>query len=140
MPNWQPNWADVQFDYQAAYEAISTCYGCIAFLESRHQALDPAKERATREWRGRHRDEFDADALRLERVADDVVNQLHASVRVIQGDVWAAQTEQRFRESDRVRWAAEVREEQAREEQARRQSMSSTAAPTVNRDGVIVLS
>ena len=28
MPTWQPNWTDVQFDYQAAYEAIGNCYGC----------------------------------------------------------------------------------------------------------------
>ena len=149
MPNWQPNWVDVQFDYQAAYEAISSCYGCIAFLESRGEALGPPTQRATREWRGRHRDEFEVQHARLERIAQDLIAQLRAIIRSTQLEIEAAQAEQHRRVAERLRWEQEEREERARAEQARRScqlspagsaSAGPSASGTFNDDGVMVLS
>ena len=117
MPNWQPDWTDVQFDYQSAYEAISTCYGCMAFLESREQALAPARERATAEWRGRYRLEFDSEAAYLECIAQDVVDQLRHCIRGVHNEIAAAEALQRFRVAERIRWEDEARAEHAREEQ-----------------------
>jgi hypothetical protein len=117
MPNWQPNWTDVQFDYPDAYETISICCGCIAFLEGRDQVLGPARERAKNEWRGRYREEFDRETSYLERVAGDVVEQLRASIRGVTEEIAAAEVEQRLRMAERFRWEDEARAEHARGEQ-----------------------
>ncbi len=119
MPSWQPNWTDVQFDYQAAYTAIANCYGCIAFMESRAHGLVPVRAQATREWRGRYREEFDTESARLDRIAVDVIGQLRSAAHGIQAEIDAAESEQRFRVAERARWESELRAEHIREEQAR---------------------
>ena len=104
-------------------------------MENRHQALGPARERATREWRGRYREEFDAETAYLERVARDVVDQLHAGVRSIHAEITAADAEQRFRLSERSRWEAESRAEHAHDERP-----GGDSPGREYRNGVIVLS
>ena len=147
MPNWQPNWSDVTFDYQAAYSAIANCYGCVACMESRAHGIVPVRAQAVREWRGRYRAEFDVESSRLDRIGVDVVAQLHAAAHGIQLEIEAAEAEQRFRVAERGRWEAEVRAEHAREEQealAARSSNRGTGAAgpndTPRAPGVIVLS
>ncbi len=146
MPTWQPNWTDVQFDYQAAYETIGNCYGCLAFLESRNHNLASARAQATREWRGRYREEFDTESARLDRFAFDVMSQLRAAVEGVYAEIASAELEQRIRIADRTRWEAEVRAEHAHDEElaAERsrpvQRMGSAPMPGSYGIGVIALS
>jgi hypothetical protein len=146
VPSWQPNWTDVQFDYQGAHTAIADCYGCIAFMESRAHSLVPIRAQATREWRGRYREEFDAESSRLDRIAVDVIGQLRAAAQGIQVEIDAAEAEQRFRVAERARWESELRAEHIRDEQTRAEqdgataTTSEVAAPRSRGPGVIVLS
>jgi hypothetical protein len=117
MPNWQPNWENVTYDFAAADDAIADCRACIGFMEQREVVLGPPRRKATEQWRGRYREEFDRETLHLEGLANQVIHELHDSIRAISNETDAARNEQHRRVLERLRWEDESRREHFEAEQ-----------------------
>lgn len=111
MPNWQPIWEDVSFDYVAAEDAIAECQSCARYLDERSLVLGPSIQSAREQWRGRFRDEFDDEIADLEREASAAAADLRSAAVHIQHDIDEARDEQRRREAMRQQWWAEKYQE-----------------------------
>ena len=59
MPNWQPNWQDVHWDYAAAQGAVSALRRAADLVDQRADERARAALQAIEQWRGRYRNEFD---------------------------------------------------------------------------------
>jgi len=131
MPNWQPNWNDVQWDWGAAEEAIRALRSSADLLDSTSRERARLAEEAQAQWRGRYRKEFDSEFERIQRRSRDLAAQIRDSADRIASASHRAWEEQRHREAERQRWqreredeerrAREERERREREEQERRQ-------------------
>jgi hypothetical protein len=119
MPNWQPNWNDVIWDWGAANEAIGALQRAASRLdESVHERGLVAAE-AQREWRGRYRDEFDVGLADLVRRAQSLAAELRTTASRIASASEAARSEQSYRERERDRWRREKQDEERREREDR---------------------
>jgi uncharacterized protein YukE len=117
MPNWQPNWNNVRWDWGAAGAAAAALRRAADKIDqTAHERARVAAE-AQQEWRGRYRLEFD-ERLReiLQRAGSLAAEYRHMASR-IDGASNQAYHEQRHREAERRRW---WREKRAEEERARR--------------------
>src|SRR2546421_9557343 len=61
MPNWQPDWQDVRWNYDASEQAASELRRVATELDRACFERSRAAEQATREWRGVYRRQFDDD-------------------------------------------------------------------------------
>lgn len=111
MPDWTPNWSDVNFDHAAADRAATECDAVATRLRDSVGERQRLATTARDQWAGRYRDDFDTafaarigDSGRLE--AD-----LRALARRIREAAAAAGAEQARREGDRTRWRSEQRAE-----------------------------
>jgi uncharacterized protein YukE len=123
MPNWQPNWNDVVWDYGAANEAIAALHKAAGQLESSVQERKVMAAAAQTEWRGRYRQEFDNDLARMIQQALRIADEYRAVANRIRAASAAAQDEQSHRVHERERWWREKRDEErrAQEERERRE-------------------
>lgn len=111
MPNWQPNWQDVRWDWGAAQQA-STALRCMAdLLDQTASEKRKLAEEAVREWRGRFRVEFDehlarmlSDSRNLAALCREIASRIDAASQ------WARE-EQNRRLAERARWRRELEEE-----------------------------
>lgn len=115
MPNWQPNWNNVAWNWGAADAACDALRRAADRLEkTAHERLSAASC-AQREWRGRYREQFDeqlaAMVAEARRLADEC---RQAAARVARASQ-AARDEQNRREADRRRWWDQKREEDSRQ-------------------------
>lgn len=114
MPNWEPNWDDVEWDHGAASEAAHELDRAAAFVEeSAHRRRQVADE-ARAEWRGRHREEFDGDLDRMLHRAAELAAEFRTKASAIRSADQQAYEEQRRRERERERWRREKEEEERR--------------------------
>ncbi len=113
MPTWQPNWEDVTYNYGEAREAIAACHRALSLLAERGFALAQPRANALEQWEGGKRVDFDAAWDALERRAQTVGDELRATIDRVQGEIDAADLDQRGRESERDRWRDENHREQA---------------------------
>jgi uncharacterized protein YukE len=117
MPNWQPNWQDVRWNYGAADAAASALRRIADMLdETASKRADLARE-AQAEWRGQFREVFDQELERLLRRAGELAHECREAANRIAQASQRARDEQAHRERERARWWREKREE---EEQERR--------------------
>jgi uncharacterized protein YukE len=132
MPTWQPNWADVNFNFAEAEEAIGACRTALAVLHDRHLMLAGPRQQATQTWDGNARKTFDGQWAQLEGLAEHVSNELLATINRISTEADAARREQAFRESERARWHREKAAEDAALQQQHPPSgkPSSSGTPT----------
>jgi len=122
MPNWQPNWDDVEFDQARAQAAADECRLAAGALENVIDGLDGAHTALASDaaWTGVYRDDYDGEQP---AVADEAISARAALVvlaAAIEGAAGAAAAEQVRREADRERWRAERDREIASEEAGRR--------------------
>ena len=115
MPNWQPNWEDVEFDHAKAQAAIAECNNSARGLDSALAGL--ATEATTLDangaWTGRYRTDFDAARPVVEHDGVATRTALLDLARAIATAAAQATTEQAGRVADRERWRQEKAQEDA---------------------------
>jgi len=114
MPNWQPNWNNVNWNHGAAGDAANELRRAADLLDETAASRSRAADKARLEWRGRYRDEFDHELAEMLRRARELAEQMRNKARDIDNAGQRAREEQRRRERDRDRWEAERREEERR--------------------------
>jgi hypothetical protein len=112
VPNWQPNWADVDFDHAKAAVAAGACRTTAATIDN--VLLGLGNLPAVDHWTGRYKDDFMNEQSGM--VADllSTMADLRRLASQIERASTEAETEQAKRVADRMRW----REERDREDQA----------------------
>lgn len=119
MPNWNPNWNNVRWNWGASNAAISALRSAADRLDSFAYERTRAAAEAQAEWRGGYRNDFD---LRLQQTlgqSRDLANQLRDAANRIAQASQRATDEQNRRERDRRRWYEEKRREEEEEERRR---------------------
>jgi uncharacterized protein YukE len=114
MPNWQPNWNNVRWDWGASDTAITSLRRSADKLDQLTNERVRVAREAQREWRGKYREDFDDHLDRLVARARDIANQLRDAANRIASASQRAHEEQRHRENERARWWREKREEEDR--------------------------
>lgn len=113
VPNWQPNWQDVRWDFAAADRAASELDRAAEDVDRTLAARNEAAQRATAEWRGAYRMQFDAQLDGTRRTARYLAGTFRdAATRIRQASGQAMQ-EQASRERARERWRQEKADEDA---------------------------
>ena len=114
MPNWQPNWQDVHWNYAAADRAADELDRAADELESTSKARQQTADNAAAEWRGTYRRWFDRQTTEALRAAWWQAGEFReAAARIRRATQWA-RDEQARRERERERWRREKAEEDAR--------------------------
>jgi len=125
MPNWQPNWHNVRWDWGAADAAASSLRRAADRLEAMTAERQRVATEAQREWRGQYRKDFDERFRSVLKRAHDLAAEFRYMAQRIQTTSQNAGAEQKHREAERTRWhrekrAEEVCERRRREEERRR--------------------
>lgn len=119
MPNWQPNWENVIWDWGAANEAIAALQRAANQLESSLAERRPVATAAQIEWQGRFREEFDQELEHIIQQALSLAAEYRATAARIAAASSAARAEQDHRERERDRWRREKADEERRERERR---------------------
>ena len=109
MPDWQPNWSDVEFDHGAASTAAVECRAAARALTTALDGL--AGLPATDHWTGRYKDEWSADQGGMQSDLAGTRDDLNALASRIDGAAVDARAEQTARDDGRERWLREAAEE-----------------------------
>jgi len=120
MPNWQPNWNNVRWDWGAADEARSALCHAADLLDGTANERSSVARDAQAEWRGRDREQFDGELAQLLRRAHDLANECREAANRIAQASQRAWDEQKHRERERERWRREKEEEDRRREEEQR--------------------
>lgn len=120
MPNWQPNWQDVVWDWGAANQAINALRRAADMLDESAATRRQLAGQAQEEWRGKYRDQFDVRLAKMMQTANGLAAEYRAAAGRIARASEDARNEQNRRERDRERWHREKREEERRERERRR--------------------
>jgi hypothetical protein len=124
VPNWQPNWQDVRWDFAAADRAASELDRAADELDRTTSARDQAAQRATADWLGSYRLQFDAQLSGTQKTTRYLAGTFRSAATRIRQASGQAMQEQARRERDRARWRREKADEDAA--RARKQSAGST--------------
>jgi uncharacterized protein YukE len=108
MPDWQPNWTDVHFDFARAEAAVAALRSTADLLDRQTDARVRLAATAQREWRGRSRDLFDAELTRIVRQAADLAATLRSAARSFEAAADDARLDQSRRVDARQRWRREA--------------------------------
>lgn len=120
MPNWQPNWNNVRWDWGAANAASSALRRSADKLNGyAHERANVAND-AQREFRGRYSEEFDQQLRAMLTRSRDLAAEMRDAAGRIDHASSRAWDEQRRRDRDRERWWREKREEDRRREEEER--------------------
>jgi hypothetical protein len=130
VPNWQPNWEDVRWNWAAADAAAAELDRNADQLESNAGVWQQAAAAAALEWRGTFRSRFDSEGTDILRDAWYQAAEFRAEAASIRRASQMAREEQARRERDRARWRAEKAAEDAAaaRARARRQQQAQQAA------------
>lgn len=117
MPTWQPNWEDVDFDYEAAWAAIAECHSAAGALDTGFTGFAAAVSALETDgaWVGAYRLDFDDARAIVATDAGATADELRTLAGAIEDAIYEAASEQAHRERERERW----HEEKAREDAAR---------------------
>jgi uncharacterized protein YukE len=107
MPDWQPNWEDVRWDYAAADNAARDLRRAADLIDHSTQERAGIAGEATAKWLGRRRREFDEHYRQLSRRAADLAAEYRRSAADIERRSREAYLEQKRRELARMRWHME---------------------------------
>jgi uncharacterized protein YukE len=126
MPNWEPNWRDVRWNYGEAAALAAKLRRAAGQLDDHNDSRDGVGTRANEAWRGMHRASYDDYLPKAISESDGraaTLRKLAAQLDRLSED---ARREQARREQARRRWreekADEEREQARREQQQRQQS------------------
>jgi hypothetical protein len=119
MPNWQPNWNNVVWDWGAASEAVAALHKAAGQLENSLTERHPVATSAQIEWRGRFREEFDRELAHIVQRALSLAAEYRATAARIAAANAAARAEQEHRERERERWRREKADEERRDRERR---------------------
>ena len=119
MPNWQPNWNNVSWKWDAARAAASELRRTADRLDQTAHERQQVAAEAQLEWRGRFREEFDERLRDLLSRARSMAAEFRDVANRIDSASNRTYYEQRRRESERRRWQQEKREEEERERRRR---------------------
>lgn len=110
MPDWQPNWTDVEFDHAKATAAAEECRTSARAIDTALGGLSglPAADH----WVGRYKDDWEADQAPTRTDLTGTRDDLRALARKIDQAAADATAEQTHREEERERWREELRQEQ----------------------------
>lgn len=111
MPNWQPNWNDVQWDFNAANNAIKHLEKTAAELQYLALRRTTAAESATLFWYGGYRRQFDTYLNEMLLRSNALIGKLKNSAEQIRQANAAAEAEQKQREYERSLWLEQKRAE-----------------------------
>jgi len=124
VPNWQPNWQDVRWDWAAADRAATELTRAADDLDRTSSARNQAADRATADWFGAYRAQFDGQLSATLGMGWHLAGLLReAAVRVRQASFRASE-EQLSRVRARQRW----HDEKAAEDAAKARARASAAA------------
>jgi uncharacterized membrane protein YccC len=129
MPTWQPNWANVDFDFAGAEVAISECRMLRHVLEDRDPMLDAPLAIAREEWRGPKRIAFDEFEIELQRDVHRLIEELRSIEQRVSADITRANDEQVRRVRQRAQWSDEL----VAEQEAERRRVSALAVEAAAR-------
>jgi uncharacterized protein YukE len=107
MPNWQPNWQDVRWNFAASDEAIASLRQMAHSLTEVIGQVASAAARASEEWAGPKRDEFDIQLRSLKDEAHGLADCCEGAASQVVSSSERARQEQRRREEERRRWERE---------------------------------
>ncbi len=115
MPDWQPNWDDVEFDHGAAQAAITQCQLSAGALDTAFTGVSTAVSRLAADgaWTGAYQVEFDGARTTVSTDASGTADDLRRLATAIAIAATKATAEQTRRENDRDRWRAEKAAEDA---------------------------
>lgn len=115
MPDWQPNWEDVEFDHAAAQAAAAQCRLRAGALDTGFTGVATAVTKLATDgaWTGPYQVEFDTARIALGADATDTADALRTLAGAIENAATAATTEQNKRERDRDRWRTQKAAEDA---------------------------
>ena len=120
MPNWQPNWNNVRWNWGASDAAAHALRQAADRLDHGTGERQRLASQAQIDWRGRYRNEFDNDLARLVSRGRGLAAELRQAADRVQSAANRAHDEQRHRESERRRWYREKEDEERREREQRR--------------------
>jgi uncharacterized protein YukE len=112
MPNWQPNWNDVRWNWGAADAAIAALRRAADLLDGTTHERSQVAGEAQAQWRGLHRDRFDGELAQILRRGYDLANECRAAADRVASASRHAADEQRHREREREQWRREREEEE----------------------------
>jgi hypothetical protein len=113
VPNWQPNWQDVRWDFAAAERAATELDRAADLLDRTSATRAQASQRATAQWFGVFRTQFDSLVAATLSTAHFLAGAFRdAALRIRRASVQAFEEQQR-RVADRKRWQAEKAKEDA---------------------------
>jgi len=118
MPNWNPNWANVRWNYHLADSAASALRSAADKLDSFSFERQRVAAEAQQEWRGIYRNEFDQTLRMMQNQSRSLADQMRDKAAEIGRASGRAWEEQKRRERDRERWWREKREEDRRREES----------------------
>jgi uncharacterized protein YukE len=113
MPQWNPNWQDINFDHHRAHEYASDCRQGARVLRSLLADQHRAAAAAAPEWRGTARTTFDEHHGHWLRTGETTALDLDAIAEQVERIAAAARAAQAQREWDRQRWLFEAAAERA---------------------------
>jgi uncharacterized protein YukE len=122
MPNWQPNWNDVRWNWGAADTAASALRHAAGVLDATADERAGVARDAQAEWRGLFRDRFDRELAEILNRGHALADDCRAAADRVASASKRAADEQRHRERGRERWRREKEDEdrRRREEEHRR--------------------
>ena len=121
MPNWQPNWNDVRWNWGAAAAASNALRRAAGQLDQTTDVRASVAGEAQQEWRGHHRETFDVDLRGVTVSFRSLAEEMRAAANRIDAASDRARAEQNHRERERDRWRREKeREERERRDRERR--------------------
>jgi hypothetical protein len=115
MPNWEPNWEDVEFDHGAAQAAAAQCRLSAGALDTGFTGVATAVTKLATDgaWTGAYQVEFDTARIALGTDASGAADDLRTLAGAIESAATAATAEQNKRERDRDRWRTQKAAEDA---------------------------
>lgn len=119
MPDWSPNWLDVDFDHAAAEAAAAAYDDAADTLAAGEVTFGDLVAHTVVDWSGGARGDFDDGTERIEDERVRVIRALRDAADAIRTGAAAATAEQEHREAERDRWQAEVEAERAAAEDPR---------------------
>jgi len=115
MPNWQPNWQDVRWSYDASGQAVSELRRMADEIDRSCVERSRVAEQTLREWRGVHRRRFDDELREIVRRGRALAEQYRAAAARIDAAARRAREDQTTRVRDRQRWRLEKEAEDRRQ-------------------------
>lgn len=114
MPNWQPNWQDVRWSYDASGQAASELRRVAEQIDRSCSERSQIVEQTMREWRGVYRRQFDNYLRDASRRLRALADEYRAAAARIEAAAERARDEQTRRVRDRERWRLEKEAEDRR--------------------------